>query len=131
MDQKTIDRYMDQLLFAQQGELDAVLMYNKLAEKVKDEKDAAAFKQLAAEEGRHASVFHAYTKKVLKPKKTKAVFVPMMYSLVGRKVLYPIIAKGEYDAAEKYKDLVPIFPEVESVMHDETRHGDIVSGLLK
>ena len=131
MDQKTIDRYMDQLLFAQQGELDAVLMYNKLAEKVKDEKDAAAFRQLAAEEGRHASVFHAYTKKVLKPKKTKAVFVPMMYSLVGRKVLYPIIAKGEYDAAEKYKDLVPIFPEVESVMHDETRHGDIVSGLLK
>ena len=131
MDQKTIDRYMDQLLFAQQGELDAVLMYNRLAEKVKDAKDAAAFKQLAAEEGRHASVFHAYTKKVLKPKKTKAVFVPMMYSLVGRKVLYPIIAKGEYDAAEKYKDLVPIFPEVESVMHDETRHGDIVSGLLK
>ena len=131
MDQKTIDRYMDQLLFAQQGELDAVLMYNKLAEKVKDAKDAAAFKQLAAEEGRHASVFHAYTKKVLQPKKTKAVFVPMMYSLVGRKVLYPIIAKGEYDAAKKYKDLVPIFPEVESVMHDETRHGDIVSGLLK
>ena len=131
MDQKTIDRYMDQLLFAQQGELDAVLMYNKLAEKVKDEKDAAAFRQLAAEEGRHASVFHAYTKKVLKPKKTKAVFVPMMYSLVGRKVLYPIIAKGEYDAAKKYIELVPIFPEVESVMHDETRHGDIVSGLLK
>ena len=74
MDQKLIDQYMDELLFAQQGELDAVLMYNKLAEKVKDAKDAATFKQLAAEEGRHASVFHAYTKKVLQPKKTKAVY---------------------------------------------------------
>ena len=131
MDQKLIDQYMDQLLYAQQGELDAVLMYNKLAEKVKDAKDAAAFKQLAAEEGRHASVFHAYTKKVLQPKKTKAVFVPLMYSLVGRKVLYPIIAKEEYKAAEKYKEIVSLFPDVESVMNDETRHGDIVSGLLK
>lgn len=131
MDQKLIDQYMDELLFAQQGELDAVLMYNKLAEKVKDARDAAAFKQLAAEEGRHASVFHAYTKKVLQPKKTKAVFVPLMYSIVGRKVLYPIIAKEEYAAAEKYKKNVGLFPDVESVMNDETRHGDIVSGLLK
>ncbi len=130
MNQNLINQYMDQLLFAQQGELDAVLMYNKLAEKVKDPKDAAAFKQLAAEEGRHASVFHNYTKRVLKPKKAKAVFVPMMYSIVGRKVLYPIIAKEEYAAAEKYKEIVPLFPDVESVMLDETRHGDIVKGLL-
>ena len=131
MDQKLIDKYLDELLFAQQGELDAVLMYNKLSAKVKDPKDAAAFKQLSAEEGRHASVFHAYTKKVLQPKKTKAIFVPLMYSLVGRKILYPIIAKEEYAAAEKYKEIISVFPEVESVMHDETRHGDIVSGLLK
>ena len=131
MDQKLIDQYMDELIYAQQGELDAVLMYNKLAEKVKDAKDAAAFKQLAAEEGRHASVFHAYTKKVLQPKKTKAVFVPLMYSIVGRKVLYPIIAKQEYAAADKYKNIVSLFQDVESVMNDETRHGDIVNGLLK
>ncbi len=130
MDQKTIDQYMDVLLFAQQGELDAVLMYNKLAEKVKDPKDAAAFKQLAAEEGRHASVFHNYTQKVLKPKKTKAIAVPLLYSIVGRRILYPVIAKEEYAAAEKYKEIIGIFPDVESVMHDEKRHGDIVKGLL-
>ena len=131
MDQNVINQYMDELLFAQQGELDAVLMYNKLAEKVKDANDAATFKQLAAEEGRHASVFHAYTKKLLQPKKTKAVFVPLMYSIVGRKVLYPIIAKQEYAAGEKYKKLVGIFPDVESVLNDEIRHGDTVNALLK
>lgn len=130
MDQKTIDQYMDVLLYAQQGELDAVLMYNKLAEKVKDPKDAAAFKQLAAEEGRHAGVFHHYTQKALRPKKTKAVAVPLLYSIVGRRILYPVIAKEEYAAAEKYKEIIGVFPDVESVMHDETRHGDIVKGLL-
>lgn len=68
---------------------------------------------------------------MLKPKKTKAVFVPLMHSIAGRKVLYPIIAKQEYAAAEKYIQLVPLFPDVESVMNDETGHGDIVNGLLK
>ena len=54
-----------------------------------------------------------------------------MYALVGRKILYPIIAKEEYAAAEKYKAIVGLFPDVESVMKDETRHGDTVNGLLK
>lgn len=125
------EQYMDELLYAQQGELDAVLMYNALAAKVKDPKDAETFKQLAAEEGRHASVFHAYTNKVLKPKKTKAIAVPALYKLVGRKVLYRVIAKEEYKAAEKYEALVNLFDEVKSVQADETRHGDTVLALLQ
>ena len=46
-------------------------------------------------------------------------------------VLYPIIASQEYAAAKKYVALVNTFPDVESVMNDETRHGDLVNGLLK
>ena len=131
MDQAIINQHMDELLYAQQGELDAVLMYNKLAEAVKDERDAKTFRQLAKEEGGHAQVFHQYTKQVLKPKKTKAIAVPLLYKSVGKKVLYPIIASQEYAAAKKYVALVNIFPDVESVMNDETRHGDLVNGLLK
>ena len=130
MDQAIINQHMDELLYAQQGELDAVLMYNKLAEVVKDEKDSKTFRQLAKEEGGHAQVFHQYTQKVLKPKKTKAIAVPMMYKCFGKKIIYPLIAKGEYDAAKKYIALVNIFPDVESVMNDEKRHGDLVKGLL-
>ena len=118
-------------LYAQQGELDAVLMYQELAKVVKDPKDAETFKQLAAEEGRHASVFHELTQEVLKPKKTKAVAVPMIYKICGKKFLYPIIANQEYAAAKKYEPVVKEFPQVESVMNDETRHGDTVQALLQ
>ena len=124
------DQQMKALLYAQQGELDAVAMYNALAKKAKDPKDAATFKQLASEEGRHASVFHALTGKVLKPKMTKAIALPILYSLLGRKRLYPIIAKGEYDAEKKYEALVNDFEEVRSVQADEHRHGDIMLALL-
>ena len=124
------EKQMKECLYAQQGELDAVLMYNELAKVVKDPKDAETFKRLAAEEGRHASVFHELSGTVLQPKKLKSVAVPMLYKCVGRKILYPVIAKEEYKAAKKYEPVVKEFPQVESVMKDETRHGDTVMALL-
>lgn len=118
------------LLKSQQGELDAVLMYQALAEVAKDTKDADDFRKLAAEEGHHAAVFHGLTNENLKPKKTLAILMPILYKIIGKKRLYPLIAKGEYAAAENYAPVVEKFPVIESVRKDETRHGDTVAGLL-
>ena len=118
------------LIKSQQGELDAVKMYNALAKIVKDPRDAEIFRQLAAGEGRHAAVFKAMTNEVLKPKSTKAIVVPLLYRVIGKKRLYPIIAKKEYDAKVKYEPVAARFPEVESVKNDEQRHGDTVMALL-
>lgn len=120
-----------ELLKAQQGELDAALMYKALADKAMLQKDKNAFRQLALEEGHHASVFHSYTAQPLKASRVKAVLLPFLYSLVGRKILYPVIAKFEYDAAKNYEHLIQDFPEVASVRDDETRHGDILTSLIK
>ena len=117
-------------LKAQQGEVDAVAMYERLAKKVKDDADKKAFARLAGDEARHAAVFQQYTNRVLKPKPTKRIAVPAMYQILGKKRLYPIIARKEYDAADKYQHLIADFPEIESVMNDEVRHGDAVLGLL-
>ena len=119
-----------ELLRSQQGETNAVLMYKRLAQVVKTEREREAFLQLAREEGRHASVFHAYTKQTLKPQKTMSVIMPLLYRLLGKRWLYRLIAKGEYDAAVAYEHLIADFPEVESVKNDEKRHGDLVSALL-
>ena len=119
------------LLKAQQGELDAVLMYNALAEAVRDRNDADTFRRLAAEEGRHASVFKDLTKQTLKPKKTLATLLPVLYRLLGRKRLYPIIAKFEYGAVNTYGPVAADFPAVQSVKEDERRHGDTVMGLIR
>ena len=67
----------------------------------------------------------------VKANPAKGILVPIMYRVLGKKKVYPIIAKGEYDAADKYKNIVADFPEVETVMNDETHHGDAVMGLLK
>lgn len=121
---------MKTLLKAQQGELDAVLMYNALADTVKDKNDAETFRRLAAEEGRHASVFKNLTNQTLKPKKTLATLLPILYHLLGRKRLYPIIAKFEYGTADTYEPVAADFPDVQSVKDDEKRHGDAIMGLI-
>lgn len=121
---------MQVLRKAQQGELDAVLMYNALAKAVKDPGDAETFRRLAAEESRHAAVFKGYTNETLQPKKTMAFFLPKLYKILGRKKLYPLIARGEYNVLRSYEPVARRFPEVESVKNDEKRHGDTVMALL-
>ena len=110
--------------------MDAVLMYNALADTVRDPKDRETFRRLAAEEGRHAAVFKALTNRTLKPKKTKAVLVPLLYRVLGKKRLYPLIAQGEYAAVKTYRPVAEKYPQVQRVKADEKRHGDIVNGLL-
>lgn len=121
---------MEALIKAQQGEDDAVYMYKRLAKVVKDQKDRDAFLRLAGDEQRHSDVCKAYTGMTLKVNPAKGIAVPLMYKVLGKKKTYGIIAQAEYDAAEKYKHIVGVFPELETVMSDEVHHGDAVKGLL-
>lgn len=121
---------MKTLLKAQQGELDGVAMYRALSKTVRDEKDAETFRKLAAEEGHHAAVFRKMTGKKRKPRKWKGFMLAAAYRVIGKKKLYPLIAKGEYAAEKKYAPVVERFPEVKSVQADEKRHGDTVLALL-
>lgn len=122
---------MDVLITAQQGEADAVMMYRRLADTVTDPADREAFLRLAGDEARHEEVFFRYTGKTLRANPAKAILVPLMYRTLGKEKVYPIIAKGEYDAADKYTEVIGDFPDAETVMNDEVRHGDAVMGLLE
>ncbi len=118
------------LIKAQQGELDGVETYLMLADAVSNESDKDAFRKLAADEGRHASVFRKYTGEKLEPGKLQARAVVILYHLIGKKALYPLIARFEYAAIPGYEQLEKEFPEVESVKNDEKRHGDTLKALL-
>ena len=124
-------KQMEALITAQQGEEDAVYMYEQLAKAVKDDADREAFLRLAGDEKRHSDVFKKYTCMDIEANPAKGTLVPLMYKALGKKRVYPIIAKGEYDAAEKYKAIIDDFPEVVEVLNDEVHHGDAVLGLLE
>lgn len=118
------------ILKAQQGELDAVLMYQKLAKTAKDSKIQETLMQLAADEGRHAAVFHKMSGTKLKPKSAQANFILCLRYVLGWKTVFKLMSDGEYRAVRTYAPVVKEFPEVESVQSDEQRHGDILKNLL-
>ena len=125
------DKTLKTLLNAQQSELDAVLMYQKIAKKIKDDEIKAVILDAAKDEGRHASVFHKLTGVVLKPKSLQANAVVFLMTILGKKFVFKTISKFEYNAGKSYEPLIKDFPEVESVLKDEIKHGDHMLELSK
>lgn len=119
------------LLKFQQAELDAVLMYQRMAARVKAPEAAAGLKAIAEDEGRHAAVLFRLTRKSLKPKKALANLVVFAMSVIGEKALFPIIAKQEYAAVDRYAPFTAEFPELAEVRQDEAKHGDKITELMK
>lgn len=114
----------------QQGELNAVIMYRMLADRMDSEKDAAAMRRLAADELRHARIFRSITKDIRRPDRTQGDLMCLLHRILGKDRLFRLMAQGEYSAAKRYTALTIVYPQLESVMNDETRHGDALMGLL-
>lgn len=119
------------LLKTQQGELDAVKLYKRLAEIVKHEKGKKLFLEIAADEGRHAAVLKSYTNITLKPKGIKATVVVLLYNLIGHNFVMGLLQKGELKSIIVYRALVGDFPKIQEIIDDEARHAEIAKSLLK
>ncbi len=113
----------------QQGELNAVLMYRMLAARMDSEKDAAAMTRLSQDELRHAKIFRGLSKEKRRPDRSQGDLICLIYRMLGKERLFKLMAAGEYAAAEGYKTLIPLFPELESVRQDEKKHGDALMNM--
>lgn len=119
------------LLKAQQGELDAVILYRKLAEISKDKSMKEEFLKVAADEGNHAAILRGYTGAALKPKSAKANFVSLMYKVLGSNFTMNLLAKGELKSIDKYNPLVQGFPNIKKIIKDEAKHAEITRSFIK
>jgi rubrerythrin len=119
-----------QLMKAQQGELDAVILYRKLAENVKDANLKKTFLKIATDEGKHASILRKYTNEILKPKNTKALVVISIYKVLGLRFTMKVLGKGELNAAKEYFPLVKKFPNIQEIINDEELHGELMKNML-
>ena len=119
-----------QLIKAQQGELDAVILYRRLAEVVKNTKDKELFLRIAADEGKHASILKKYTGETLKASNFKALVVITLYKVLGLKFILKLLEKGELKATEGYSLLVEEFPTIKEIIRDEALHATLISKIL-
>ena len=111
---------------AQKGELDAVIMYNMLADAMESENREIAenLRKIAKDEGKHAAIFKKLTGEAVVPDDAQAKYVCGLLHAVGAKTLFANIAKGEYDSIEKFNGLQDEYPELREIEEDEPKHGD-------
>lgn len=119
-----------QLLKSQQGELNALLIYKRLAKITKHPKGKEVFLEIAADEGKHAGILKSYTKKILRPKARNAILVGFLYKLIGHNFVIGLLEKGEMKAIKNYRPLKDDFPKIEKIMEDELRHAEMAKSLL-
>ena len=130
--QKKEKTVMDHILKAQQGELDAEYMYNEMAKVVEADKPEVAenFRKVAKSERAHYNVCAKITGQTLtKPVPVKAILVSNILKR-SPKLALTLVANGEYDAAKEYAPYVLEFPQIESVLKDEIRHGNNAKDLI-
>lgn len=119
------------LVMFQQQELNGVIMYKALADKVKDAKDKEILVELASCEGKHAAMLKKLTNKKLKPQGVLKYTVLCGYHTIGKKALFRIMAKGEKAAHNLYKPFFEDFPSTEEIAKDELDHADKLLSMIK
>ena len=130
IDIEIINEDKKQLMKAQQGELDAVIIYHKLAEVINNTDNKKVFLKIAADEGKHASILKKYTGEKLRPKKFKSLIIFSIYKIFGVKVTLNILIKGELKAAREYERFTLKFPKIQQILKDEELHGELMKNML-
>lgn len=119
-----------QLIKSQQGELDAVILYRRLAEMIEDSEKKEIFLRVAADEGRHASIIRKYTGENLRPRKFLSFFIVTIYKIFGLKFTLNILSKGEFRGAISYSKIAEKIPDIKEMLKDEELHGNLMKDML-
>lgn len=130
-DTTALDFYRDELLKAQQAELDSALMYNALADLTEDADTAEKLRGFAKDEADHATIYYHLTRTELTARDTRSTAVCTAYRLLGRAGTFGSLATAEYAAAKACEHLCRHFPEIELIREDEIRHGDELLAMLR
>lgn len=114
----------------QQEELNAVIMYKALANKMKNENDRDILLKMATCEGKHASMLKKLTGKTLKTQGVLKYIVLCGYHTIGKKALFRIMAKTERTAYKLYEPFFENFPSTVEIAKDELDHADTLLKMI-
>ncbi len=118
------------ILDQQVNELTESIVYNKIANRVKDQHNKDVLIKIADEELRHYNIWKKYTKEDVKPKRLKILWYTFLARILGFTFALKLMEKGEGDASVLYKSIAHEVPEAEKIAHDEDHHEQQLLALL-
>jgi VIT1/CCC1 family predicted Fe2+/Mn2+ transporter len=110
------------LLASQKGEITEHHIYLALAGKAAEATNRKVLEETAAVELGHYRFFRTLTKVELAPDRLRIAFYILVYHIFGITFTLKFLERGEARAQVTYRDLLPVVPGLESILHDEEMH---------
>lgn len=129
--QKTLSKtQLDLLSSFQKDEATSALLYNKIANRLKDKKNKIILQRIATEEQAHAHIWKQYTQKEIKPNFIKVFFYQIVSFILGYTFVIKILETNEYKGIKALQSIQNDFPEVEHVIAQEEAHEQELISML-
>ena len=117
------------LVSLQKGELVGVQIYRQLAKVAHDSDLTKKLNTISEEEYTHSQILRKLTGADKKGNPLIGKLMGLMKGLMGMKKVLRMTAKGQYDTAKKYDQLVDQFPTLSVVAKQEKEHGNLLEKL--
>ena len=122
---------LESLLKTQQGEIDAVLGYQKIAECTDNPKIRQLLLQVAADEGRHGAIYRSITGQTFESNPEIAAQWIAGVKAHGLTAMIAMFQKGEAAASESIRKNAEECPKLKQIIEDEYRHAEIMGQILE
>lgn len=120
-----------ELLKAQESEMETVVIYKYLAERAKDPEMKATFLKMASDEGKHAGILRKYSGKTVERKEKPALRFRIMTRIFGLKMVIRMMLTSEQKNAEAYAPVAKANPVMRDILKDERRHCQLLEQMLE
>jgi len=116
---------------AQKNEITEHLIYQKLSEREKDEKNKKVLLNISKDELSHYNVWKKYTKKEFGPNKLKVFLYYIISLFFGLTFGIKLMERGEVHASQFYKDISKDVPESKKISEEEDEHENKLISMIK
>jgi VIT1/CCC1 family predicted Fe2+/Mn2+ transporter len=105
-----------------QNELTESIIYARLSELEKNEKNRAILKNISADEAAHARVIAHILGSEGQPAKFKAKWTVFLARIFGLTFILKLMERGEDNASKTYREILESYPQLAKIAEDEDRH---------
>jgi len=127
----TIDRKtMRRIVAFQRDEETSAAIYQRLADRLSDRKNAEVLARMAAEEARHAARWRAVTNKDVGPDRLRVSVFFFIARFLGLTFAIKTLEKGEGQAQVGYGSILDLFPDAKAIIAEEDAHEDALIAMI-
>lgn len=119
---KEENKHIDVLRAQLQNELTESIIYARLSELEKNEKNRAILKNISADEAAHARVIAHILGFEGQTAKFKAKWTVFLARIFGLTFILKLMERGEDNASKTYREILESYPQLARIAEDEDRH---------